>query len=1104
MYNKYALIKSTRRPISADNATKDEEYICMSCDQLLILKKGETRVHHFAHYAECKKINSSFNESEDHLFGKYIIKYWFDNRFNISVTSGCFACSSNTTTVLNYNETCQIKLEYTYFIQDGSERRADVAIIENSEDTPKYVIEVFYKHQTQENTRDDPWFEVSATELLEKYGSCQGNNVNLTCMRQVQCTKCFNESFSNISPSKNIYFNQRGAGCGKTYESIQLLTSKQFSEKNIFIYLTKAHSAKTVIMYELQSQYDSGKLVGLEKIGDTQNNGKQIKMSFKSDRDIEVIIGTVDSFTYAICDKTKLVAGDDCDLFKNIVCAIKNNHIKVSQVNSIWYAGGNPIINTNCLIIIDEAQDLHSKYIEAFDKIITKTGIDVYVIGDKLQSLYGEDNIYTYIANGKFDNTIKHSSGVNKVMRFHNEGLKNFVNDIVPFTKYGLPQISDICTNCASHETMCPYDITVIPSCRKNMGDFEKYIFAEVKIRMDEQVLKYNYKPSDFMFIFAPIGADQAKRMEECLNKYWVDRFKDPKFRLPESETQDHYVQLHQSDQGRPIDLTQSEKKTRILSIYAAKGNGCKVVFVFGLSEYAFDLYNASVGDIKYESLLHVALTRQQKHIYIMLYEESVGDDIYKRFEKFGIKESTNVRYMIDKLSTWHQLSNLRSTALERKYDKIKPLITKYNINFSQYNPTSGQLIDQNHHIMRSSIAEFYFRIFFDWMEIYNDRTSCQIRAIFKSIAGKTPIIYGKSDHNKKLKAITERRNKNIKGSKLGEIKELPILAYDLDIKSKQYAAALDLKRIIENIQRKIKTHEGNFISDELKFNVLLCPLECIILNFIYEISQFGIKSKISTVEIYRILENYSECDGNKDYNCVCNRTSSKTLIHDYYSTLELIRTICMVYKEKVPPYKFNYYVNKNKKISNELVPKNVYITCDFQYIGISDEMIMPIFLYNQIDDLKRNRIVNDMLFSIYSLKKNKDHTERQITVCIISLSLSSPIFCQINLDESEINVMHSVITEIIKEKYKAFHLDVFKYCSTFEKTGSAALDEIVEALDKKDNIPKYITDRFKNMQGAIMESELGEDVYMKKNIRCEKTLISILDNALEKCMKNI
>ena len=41
-----------------------------------------------------------------------------------------------------------------------------------------------------------------------------------------------------------IYINQRGAGCGKTYESIQLKNDEKFKDKEFFIYLTKMNERK--------------------------------------------------------------------------------------------------------------------------------------------------------------------------------------------------------------------------------------------------------------------------------------------------------------------------------------------------------------------------------------------------------------------------------------------------------------------------------------------------------------------------------------------------------------------------------------------------------------------------------------------------------------------------------------------------------------------------------------------------------------------------------------------------------------------------------------------------------------------------------------------
>ena len=86
--------------------------------------------------------------------------------------------------------------------------------------------------------------------------------------------------------------------------------------------------------------------------------------------------------------------------------------------------------------MIDEAQDLGEEYIEAFNTIITHTNIDVYVIGDKLQSIWGEHNIHTYIDVNNLGSHIERNTGINKVMRFHNKRFIHFVNLFMGYIRF--------------------------------------------------------------------------------------------------------------------------------------------------------------------------------------------------------------------------------------------------------------------------------------------------------------------------------------------------------------------------------------------------------------------------------------------------------------------------------------------------------------------------------------------------------------------------------------------------------------------------------------------------------------------------------------------
>ena len=49
---------------------------------------------------------------------------------------------------------------------------------------------------------------------------------------------------------------------------------------------------------------------------------------------------------------------------------------------------------------------------------------------------------------------------------------------------------------------------------------------------------------------------------------------------------------------------------TRIYSIHASKGEGRTISIILGLNQNSLELHSTILGDLKYESLLHVAVTR--------------------------------------------------------------------------------------------------------------------------------------------------------------------------------------------------------------------------------------------------------------------------------------------------------------------------------------------------------------------------------------------------------------------------------------------------------------------------------------------------------------
>ena len=163
---------------------------------------------------------------------------------------------------------------------------------------------------------------------------------------------------------------------------------------------------------------------------------------------------------------------------------------------------------------------------------------------------------------------------------------------------------------------------------------------------MKKEIDKYNYLPNNFMFIFPILFKNfLANRLEAKLQEFWIDKFNDEnyqnnvlnndKYWCNEIKNNKYYkyVFLHKSDEGKSINLIESENATIILSIHASKGNGREVVFLFGLTEYSLRRFSKDKCNLQYDSLLHVALTRQKKSLYIGI--ENNGDDISRRFKNY-------------------------------------------------------------------------------------------------------------------------------------------------------------------------------------------------------------------------------------------------------------------------------------------------------------------------------------------------------------------------------------------------------------------------------------------------------------------------------------
>jgi hypothetical protein len=926
------------------------------------------------------------------------------------------------------------------------------------------------------------------------------------------CTKNDNRNISD----EIIYFNQRGAGCGKTYESVQLVENDvRFKHKETFIYLTKMHSAKEVILNEFKNQALRCNLEYLnqESTPDSfETVGKQYRIKYKNknyDKTTTIIIGTIDSFMYAVGDKN----ANGSDYFQAIIKSIREGSVNTSKAGAISYAKSSTKLNKQCLIIIDEAQDLGPEYICAFDEIIKKTGIDMYVIGDKLQSIWGEHNIHTYLDTNKTYTNIERSDGKNQVMRFHNVHFKDFVNKIIDFKKYGLPPIEDVCNvkNCRyKHEEMIPYKIFQIHDVYKDINNINRTI-EQIIFHMDDEIKRNKYLPNNFMFIFPVLKNNIiANRLEAKLQEYWIDKFsdatyrvnvisKDPYWKSVNSNKYHKYVFFHKSEEGQPINLKESENATRILSIHASKGNGCEVVFVLGITEKSLQMFGKK-NTIVYDSLLHVAITRQKKSLYFGIVNKN--DDIFVRFKKSGIdiqidksiapeinmKKTNESSAIINQIISNEELFNLINTNIIIPNNTYKEILPKEN-------KQKNTIIDWGHHIMRYSVLMYNIMSNIIEKEIIDNENSVydQFVTILKRLSKMNIERYLYKEYYTELKKISE----NNKNSKYENNVVIPILFFKTNEKPKHHKYSLIITEFMKHIQKKILS---SLIKNKLP---CLCPLESTIFMHMKDVINDGIYSKISIMDIYTLMYCYDECSNSiDDYHtiqneCICKKNFSegdnstdtdayleiRTSICNHYDKLDMIRKLYESYKKNMCGMGIN---NLKYNISHPVCffenSDDFDIFGKYPIIAYNEKYVVYFFVRPQVNKLNINRVYFDIIFNDYFLKNCRSTQEKnynrynnkKIIACIFSFDLDEPIIFEANIDKND-DTIKSCLKKAILANYSDHHeriFDLYNYCKAKRPENTDSISHMCSILKGTiySKVPRYVLDFFANIHNELSD----------------------------------
>ena len=175
-------------------ATKKSNYVCPECKKDLILCQGNIRTHHFRHKHDdnpCEHYNNP-GESEIHKDAKQLLKTLLERKIPISFIRKCDSCEyKDEFDIPEIDETSEILLEHRFDF--NGPKIADVAYIDNNDII--CIFEICYKHQTRDENRPEPWFEIDALSLITDANE-KTTELKIECIRSMKCQKCVFENMN--------------------------------------------------------------------------------------------------------------------------------------------------------------------------------------------------------------------------------------------------------------------------------------------------------------------------------------------------------------------------------------------------------------------------------------------------------------------------------------------------------------------------------------------------------------------------------------------------------------------------------------------------------------------------------------------------------------------------------------------------------------------------------------------------------------------------------------------------------------------------------------------------------------------------------------------
>jgi hypothetical protein len=799
-----------------------------------------------------------------------------------------------------------------------------------------------------------------------------------------------------------IFLKQQGAGNGKTWGIIQMLAREEFQHYKKFIYVTKQHSARVILKEEFRAQQES---LGFTNISEIQEKQKKFKIEYTNRKGIAciILIATIDSFLYAVGDKTVNASNK----FQGIAQSIVEGHLDADIRGAINYAGVNPKLNAETLYIIDEAQDLNTVYAEAVMEIMKKTNMDVYVVGDKLQSISNELNAFTTFQPFAICEEPK-----NECRRFIHPELIDFVNHMIPFEKHGLLPITPykVCEDSSR---------AVIPMLAKMEKDPRKIDIEDTIDRiihaMEKEVEEHHYVPENFLIVLPFVSKNPlADILEIAIDEFWIRTLDpstqtDPYWKSHKVQEYYRYCIFHKSEEGSSINLDESARSTRMVSIHSSKGDGREVVFVIDIEENGLKVYSGIKDTLRYDSLLHVALTRMKKKLYIVYVQDEIGKSIHAWLHKTGHDFEVNKTC----IGKFIQVKELLTFAGE----KLNVLV---DLEY-QESGTTSQIVDMSHHNIRFGILIEKVR------ELLEDQQGKQQIKTQKRISCKVDVQtwFTWKEYNVKVKLNKGFEDKD---GNWQQDYSIPLLKIHEGVYHRYLGI---IKQHIERVRINVRKDRK------------LCPFELIVLYYMNQITQENYKTKITMMELYNIVDVYEKAF--KHYlkghdHCCCKQTfidneyknSFTDYLNSHYEKMFRVDRLVQKVVDAYPKMDWNtdhaiLYMDSRFTIRSQ---------CHF--IGYNATHVLLCYVTPNLTTLNINTFKTIAMVDTFLVKNQHESTDnyfkyhgKQVIVCIVAINLDEPYIMNIDVEEC---LVKEVISSSMYDYYSLQNKEVFHFYQTLRK----------------------------------------------------------------------